>query len=144
MLTLEIVGIPAPKGNKTIYRSGDRNVVVEGKSPAGRQKLASWRQAVADQARCVFTDMSGIPFPDGPLLVTFVFRLPRPKSKPKRCVFPTTKPDAGKLARCAEDELTGLVWRDDSQVCKLIVSKVYATGFPGATITVEAMAEHAA
>ncbi len=137
MFVLEVLGIPASKGNKTGFVVNGRAVLVEGKSPASRQKLASWRQAVAAQARSVCAEMNGIPFADGPLYVTFAFRLPRPKSKPKKYVFPTTKPDAGKLARAAEDELTGIVWRDDAQVCKLLVTKVYATGIPGATITVE-------
>lgn len=144
MLTLEVLGIPAPKGNKTAYRSGDRIVLVEGKSPAGRQRVASWREAVASQARIVCADMPGIPFADGPLRVTFAFRLPRPKSKAKKIVLPTTKPDADKLARLAGDELNGIVWRDDSQVCELLITKTYATGIPGATITVEAMEAHAA
>jgi len=85
-----------------------------------------------------------MPFADGALCVTIAFRLPRPKSKPKKFVLPTSKPDASKLARAAEDELTGIVWRDDAQVCKLVVTKVYATGIPGATITVEVMEAHAA
>lgn len=145
MLILEVLGIPAPKGNKTAYRSGDRIVLVEGKSPAGRQRVASWREAVAAQARIVCADLPGIPFADGPLRVTFAFRLPRPKSKPKKHLHPTGRPDIDKLARLAGDELNGIVWRDDAQVCEMHLEKTYATGIPGATITVQKLEEaHAA
>ena len=38
---------------------------------------------------------------------------------------PTTKPDATKLVRAVEDALTGVIWRDDSQVVRQWASKVY-------------------
>lgn len=31
-------------------------------------------------------------------------------------IAPATRPDVLKLARCAEDSLTGIVWRDDAQI----------------------------
>lgn len=39
--------------------------------------------------------------------------------------YPTPKPDLTKLVRAAEDALTGIVWKDDSQVVKQATKKVY-------------------
>jgi Holliday junction resolvase RusA-like endonuclease len=36
-----------------------------------------------------------------------------------------TRPDVLKLARAAEDALTGIVWRDDSQIVHETLAKVY-------------------
>jgi Holliday junction resolvase RusA-like endonuclease len=39
--------------------------------------------------------------------------------------YPAVKPDAGKLARGTEDALTGIVWRDDSQIVTEVLTKRY-------------------
>lgn len=39
--------------------------------------------------------------------------------------YPTTKPDLTKLTRAVEDALTGIVWKDDSQVVKQDTRKLY-------------------
>ncbi len=44
-------------------------------------------------------------------------------------------PDLDKLCRACLDSLTGIVWRDDSQVVRLEANKDY--GAPGAMIWVE-------
>jgi Holliday junction resolvase RusA-like endonuclease len=42
-------------------------------------------------------------------------------------LYPTTKPDSLKLARGAEDSLTGIIYRDDAQVIDLNVKKRYGS-----------------
>ena len=137
MLTLEIVGVPQPKGNKSGFVVNGRAVLVEGKSPEARQRVRSWRDAVAEAARKACEGMTALPFAAGPLRVSCEFRLPKPKSARKRDTHPATRPDCDKLCRLALDELTKIVWRDDGQVCEMRATKIYATGIPGATITVE-------
>lgn len=39
--------------------------------------------------------------------------------------YPTSKPDLTKLTRAVEDALTGIVWKDDSQVVRQNTNKVY-------------------
>ena len=39
--------------------------------------------------------------------------------------YPTSKPDLTKLIRAAEDALTGIIWKDDSQIVKQDTKKVY-------------------
>ncbi len=95
----------------------------------------SWKKLVADAAS---ERTSGHPLA-GPLSVTMTFIMPRPKchygsgknaSKLKDSAphYPTVKPDVLKLARAAEDALTGIVYRDDAQTVELSVRKRY--GWP--------------
>jgi len=87
------------------------------------EKLLAWRQEVAQAARKAYS---------GPLLIgavrlSLVFFRPRPKGhfgtgrnagklKTSAEDYPIQRPDVLKLARAVEDALTGVIWRDDSQV----------------------------
>lgn len=70
----------------------------------------------------------------GPVRMELVFTLQRPKGhfgtgrnkdklKPSAPRFHTQKPDLFKLARAVEDALTGLIYRDDSQIIQTKVTK---------------------
>ncbi len=52
--------------------------------------------------------------------------------------YPAKRPDIEKLARSTNDALTGLVWKDDSQIVLLTVAKIYST-HSGADITIQRM-----
>ena len=52
--------------------------------------------------------------------------------------YPAKRPDIEKLARSTNDALTGLVWKDDSQIVLLTVAKIYST-HRGADITIQRM-----
>lgn len=92
-------------------------------------KSDSWKNEVATAARRVYRG----PLLDDPLRVTFRFFRPRPKghfkssgelnAKGQREFVPATKPDVLKLARCAEDALTGVIWRDDALICSEVLEK---------------------
>jgi hypothetical protein len=70
---------------------------------------------------------------DSALWAAMRFYFPRPKShfnskgqlKLKAPAFVTKKPDALKLARAVEDAMTGIVYRDDSQIVSENISKHY-------------------
>lgn len=125
-------GLPVPQGNAKAFVRGGRAVVATG---ARTGPLADWRQAIAAEARAVMTE----PPADEPVVVHLWFRFPRPRShylpanarrlEPELRVdapdFVTTKPDADKIARAALDAMTGVVFRDDSQVARLVVEKRY-------------------
>lgn len=63
-------------------------------------------------------------------------RLPIPKSHSKKrklaCLSgqekPIKKPDIDNLAKSVLDGLNGVVWKDDSQIVSLHVTKVYSSG----------------
>lgn len=69
----------------------------------------------------------------GPLDLTLVFVLPRPKSmiwtrKNMPRLPHDKKPDCDNLAKSVMDALGGLLWRDDAQIAALNVTKFVASG----------------
>lgn len=81
----------------------------------------------------------------GAIHLDAVFTFPRPKAhyrtgrhagelRPSAPLVHSSRPDLDKLLRAVGDALTGIVWRDDSQVASIVASKVY--GPPGATLLV--------
>lgn len=64
------------------------------------------------------------------LEVSIVFYMSTPKSKPKKWrespPAHTVKADADNLVKGTLDALTGILWKDDSQICMLSAHKVYS------------------
>lgn len=114
-------GIPAPQGSK---------------SPWGTESNPNtrpWRAAVAAEAAIAMKDHMTLV---GPIHLDVVFEFTRPKGhygtgknahalKGSAPRFHTSKPDVDKLARAIGDALTGIVFRDDSQISRLTVAKLY-------------------
>lgn len=78
---------------------------------------------------------------EGPLSLTIEFYLPRPKNKIwKTKAMPaylhTGKPDIDNLVKSVKDALTGLAWRDDSQVACLIATKSVCDGLGSPRVSV--------
>jgi crossover junction endodeoxyribonuclease RusA len=111
---------PAPQGSK---KHVGRGIMVE-QSP----NLKSWREAVRQEAL-----KAGAPMALGPVFVELVFRFARPKAhfnskgqlKPNAPTHVITKPDIDKIERSVLDALTGVLFKDDSQVCRLFAMKMY-------------------
>lgn len=84
--------------------------------------LPAWREAIRWTAVNSWRHQPPL---DGGVSCHLVFVMRRPLSTPKRFTPPAVKkPDADKLARGALDALTSAgVWRDDSQVVDLHVTK---------------------
>jgi Holliday junction resolvase RusA-like endonuclease len=62
---------------------------------------------------------------DGPVSLGVVFHLAKPKSAPKKRIYPCQRPDIDNYAKLLMDALNGICWTDDSQVVVLAVKKVY-------------------
>lgn len=62
---------------------------------------------------------------DVPLKIDVVINLQRPKSKPKRFVLPTTKPDCDNILKGLQDALEGIVYEADQQIVSASVQKQY-------------------
>lgn len=138
-ISFTVQGVPAPQGSKIpqaiynregkpVMKNGRVITVVRNDSP----KLDSWRGMVAWAARQVH----GGPPVDGPVRMIVCFKRPRPKGhygsgkkdtvlKASAPAYPTSRPDSVKLLRAVEDALTGIAWRDDSQVVHHDVRKVW-------------------
>jgi crossover junction endodeoxyribonuclease RusA len=122
MIEFRVYGTPAPQGSKTAFVRGGRAVVVDGSSTTGRQKLSSWRAEVAREA----ANIASGELLEGPIGVEINFVMPKPKSAPKGKVFCDKKPDIDKLVRSTFDSMTGVLYRDDSQVVQVRATKVYS------------------
>lgn len=126
-----VPGVPVPQGSK---RHVSRDVLVE-----SARMLGPWRSTVTLAARQAHRG----PIVDGPVRVSCEFVFPWPKRwhrtngevKDDAPVRHATRPDADKLARAALDSLTGVVFRDDGQVCDLHATKRYGLE-PGAFVMV--------
>ena len=91
-------------------------------------KSRPWKTLVSESAARVHSG----PLLEGPLAVEFLFQVPRPQGHfGKRGLlrsapaFPTVRPDVLKLARAVEDALTGVLYRDDSQIVDELLLKRY-------------------
>ena len=127
MITLRIVGEPAPQGSKARGPHG-------GLYEMSGKKLRPWREAIAWTMKASEAHRDKI---TGPVGVEILFILPRPASAKR--AMPAVRPDLDKLARAMLDALkTGGAYDDDGQVVDLIVRKRYPVNGerPGAEVLI--------
>jgi Holliday junction resolvase RusA-like endonuclease len=127
-LAFSVAMTPQPQGSARAFVVKGHAVVT-----SDNKRLKDYRQAVAWSAQAC-RPRGWRPL-DGPVLVSVVFMLLKPRSVPKRRRLPTVKPDVDKLARAVLDALTGIAYRDDAQVTTLSVRKEYGD-FAATTVTV--------
>lgn len=131
-LDLFVPGRPAPQGSKRHVGNG---VLVESSKAVGPWRtLVAWH--VAQRWRTAPMD--------GPVAMHLEFVMPRPASCPKRSTPPAIKrPDVDKLIRAVLDSVTGVLFRDDSQVVSLKAVKRIAEidELPGCRIQAAQLAE---
>ncbi len=128
-LNFVIYGSAQPAGSKRgfVHKGTGRVVIVD-----DNKKAKPWKESIAEVAGKL---MEGRTLFEGPLSLRVTFFRPRPQghygkkglraSAPK---FPITRPDCTKLLRGLEDSLTGVVYRDDSQIVSQFVEKHYTDG----------------
>lgn len=146
-ITFFVAGIPMTAGSKRAFplkKGGTftgRYIMVD-----ANPKAKDWKVTVAHAGEAA---MAGVPTPfdhpllEGPIGVSFTFHMPRIGShyrangelKPNAPMRPIVRPDVLKLSRAVEDALTGIMWRDDSQIVIEMLEKVYAEK-PGCLITI--------
>lgn len=139
-----VAGVPQPGGSKRLVRAGGR---ADGRAilidDCRRNK--SWREVVAAAA---WETMIGSPL-SGPLEVMFLFVVPRPRGhygtgrnadrvRESAPDFPSVKPDVLKLARAAEDSLSGICYIDDAQIVREHIAKVYGDD-PGVRVVIRSL-----
>jgi Holliday junction resolvase RusA-like endonuclease len=141
VITLEVIGTPAPQGSKSFKGLTGSGRAILAESSA---KVRPWREAVTLEAYQARLRARCAAF-CGPVWVSMVFSLRRPVSAPRRVVRPVSAPDLSKLARCVEDSLTDAgMWGSDAQVVEYVrLAKVFAGGddpdamdVPGVRVTV--------
>lgn len=147
-LVIRVVGEPAPQGSKR-HIGGGRLVEMS-------KKVKPWRQDVTAAALVARIAADDLTF-TGPVSLEATFTLKRPAGhyrtganagllRDSAPAVPAVTPDLDKLVRSTLDALTlAGVWRDDSQVCELLVRKCYpglgldALDTPGAVLRVHPM-----
>lgn len=138
ILSFFVPGVPQPGGSKRGFVTRQGRVAIVDDARHGKD----WRGDVKRFARDAY---HGDPL-DGPLAVTFLFFVARPRGhygtgrnaarlKPSAPRYPTTKPDVLKLVRSTEDSCTGIIWKDDCLTVDIVARKRYGPR-PGARITV--------
>ena len=106
-----VPGIAAPQGSKTAFVVKGRAVMKE-----SSDKVKPWREAVAKYAKGDLLE--------GPLVVEVEFVMPRTKAMGDKPAPPMIqRPDLDKLLRSTFDGLTGVAYKDDSQVVEIHASK---------------------
>lgn len=106
----------------------------------------AWKQAVVVALRDEYGAVETITVP---VQVHISLYFPRPKShyrtgknahlrRDDAPEYHTAKPDADNAAKAILDALTiAELWKDDAQVCRLTVIKLYANGHAGAQIDIQ-------
>ena len=129
VLHVHVFGLPVAQGRPRAF-----------KLPTGQIRMhdpdtsKDWKRTVLAQ---ILEHKPPAPV-EGPLTMTLVFELPRPKSTAKRVQYPIKRPDLSNLLKAIEDALTGVVYRDDSQIVSLTVTKRFGLA-PGVEVRVEAL-----
>jgi crossover junction endodeoxyribonuclease RusA len=121
-MMFHVLGLsPAPQGSKR-HVGGGRMI-------ESSAKVKPWREAVRTEALA-----TGLAISDQPIYLHLRFRFRRPRGhhnskgevKASARIEHITRPDLDKLCRSTLDGLTGVLFKDDSQVAFLEASKEYA------------------
>lgn len=144
MIQFTVTGTPATAGSKKpfVYRSKKDGKYRASMAPDNKRQKP-WMSLVSMTAAEIFIG----PVLTCPLVLAIDFYFVRPKShfradgrslKKGAPPYHAQKPDLCKLIRAVEDALTGIVWRDDAQLCSYgRMSKRWSTeGIASAVITV--------
>jgi len=139
MIQFFVPGIPKTAGSKRAFmRPGMRFPVVVEDCKGSKDWRGDVKRFASEHCKSPLT---------GPLMVEFHFFMQRPKGhygsgrnedvvKASAPRSPAKKPDLLKLARAVEDALTGVAWKDDSQIVIEELSKAWS-GKPGVFVKIE-------
>lgn len=87
-----------------------------------------------DMVRFEYRQAAGDTFFEGPveMRILAAYKIPKNTSKKKRelmhafKILPQKKPDADNVAKIIADSLNAVAYRDDTQITKLVVERIYA------------------
>lgn len=126
-LSFFVTGSSVAQGRPRFRRTGN---YVHTYDPA---KSKSWKESVRWQ-NIEYMRKEGKGMIEGAIEASLVFLLPRPKSLPKKVKDHIRKPDIENLVKSIFDALEGIAYKNDSQICKMTVTKLYENKIPGVSI----------
>jgi Holliday junction resolvase RusA-like endonuclease len=130
-MTYRVFGIPLAQGRP-------RAALIAGKVRVYDPKASrDWKRTV--HAQVLDQLPKGSQPTRQPISVFFTFYLIRPKSLPKKVIWPAKRPDLENYIKGTMDALQGLLFSDDAQVVRLEATKVFDPR-PGVSIRVEELA----
>ena len=140
--TMPAIPVPQPRQRHRIVAGGGRTFAMN-YTPRG-DPVNDYKATVRMAATAAYTG----PPVEGPLEVAFQFVMPRPKSlrwksRPMPRLWHATGKDLDNLAKSTLDALCGLLFADDGQVARLVLSKMIAAGdeSPRVLVTLERLTE---
>lgn len=121
MIEFFIPSTPVAQGRPIVSTVTGR---VRMRDPKKSSDYKSWvRQCAVEYMRDMDKEMYAR---DIPLCMRIEVFIIRPKSKAKRFILPTTKPDCSNYVKGIEDALNSICYHDDSQITTLMVKKRYS------------------
>ena len=114
LIDFEVSGVPQPQGSTRAFVTKSGKAV----TTSANKALKPWRQDFAMMAQIAMRE-AGAEVTNEAVHLKLMFYFQRPKSLKRSVVHKTTRPDCDKLARSVFDSLTGICYRDDSQVVSL-------------------------
>jgi len=138
-----VFGTPAQMGSKRAFVVKGRAILTDDNS----KKRKQWAGAVADVAGEAMSQQDLI---SGPVKLSVQFHFARPKShfgtgrnaqnlKGSAPSHHAQSPDLDKLIRCLGDALTGIVFRDDRQICEISATRHWTTQQERAEVQIESL-----
>lgn len=133
-ITFTVLGKPQPAGSKRGFVSPETKRVIIVDAAKGSR---SWKQEIAHAAQAALVKATA-PGSDvcvllGALRVEIEFYVARPKGhyntrgelRPAAPAWPAVRPDVDKLSRAVLDGMSGALYRDDAQIIRKSVRKLY-------------------
>lgn len=125
MIEFTIPGQPVAKGRAKFARRGAHVVAYTPQKTVNYENLVKMAATEA---------MHGAGPSAAPIYMTIELRMQIPASWSSRrrglaaggLILPTKKPDADNILKAIKDGCNGIVWRDDAQVVRIGLGKVYA------------------
>jgi Holliday junction resolvase RusA-like endonuclease len=131
-ITFDIAGIPFPQPRPRItIRNGHAWAY-------HAPEVEVWKETVQIMTMSKLAQY-GDKFINCPVALTLLFRLPRPKSLPKKITYHVKRPDLDNEIKSLSDAMTKAgAWKDDSQIFHLTAAKTYARpGEEGVTVIID-------
>lgn len=135
MVTFKVDATPVPKGRARYVRRGNH---ISTYTP---EKTRTYETLIKESAKQAMGSSEPL---ETPVTLYLYIRVPIPKSCTKKRLEaiangsekPIKKPDASNILKSVEDGMNGVVYKDDSQIVNIHVSKVYSSA-PGVDICIK-------